>query len=70
MFFLLRSQDYRHTGYEVALTRATNIPSDIMRVVQEHFDTLYRPTVLYRLTGVVLIHLDKIQHYRVGSAEM
>jgi hypothetical protein len=53
-FFLLRSQDYRYSGYEVTLSRPTNIPSDIMRVVQEHFDMVYRPTVLYRLTGVVL----------------
>ena len=54
VFFLLRSQDYRHSGYEIKLSRPTNIPSDIIQVVNEHFDLVYRPKIMYRLTGVVL----------------
>ena len=57
VFFLLRTQDYKHSGYEIKLSRATSAPSEMMRVVTAHFDTVYRPEMLYRLTGVVLSEL-------------
>jgi nucleotidyltransferase/DNA polymerase involved in DNA repair len=41
--FLLRTQGYWHAGYEIVLSRPTNIPSAIMPLITKHLDTLYRP---------------------------
>jgi hypothetical protein len=57
VFFLLRTAAYRHVGYDIVLSRPTNIPSAIMPLINRHLDRLYRPNVLYRLTGVVLSDL-------------
>jgi hypothetical protein len=57
VFFLLRSQDYRHAGYDIVLSRPTNVPSAIVPLINHHLDTLYRPDILYRATGVVLSDL-------------
>ena len=56
MSFFLRTQDFRHTGYELVLSRPTNVPSVIVPLINAHLDTIYRPEV-HRLTGVVLSHL-------------
>ena len=57
MSFFLRTQDFRHTWYELALSRPTNVPSIIVPLINAPPDTIYRPELRYRLTGVVLSHL-------------
>jgi DNA polymerase-4/DNA polymerase V len=57
VFFLVRTQDYRHAGYDLVLSRPTNVPSAIVPLINQHLDTLYRPNILYRATGVVLSDL-------------
>ena len=52
--FLLRTHDFRHIGYELLLSRPTNIPSVIVPLINAHLDIIYRPGLRYRLTGVVL----------------
>ena len=55
--FFLRTQDFRHTGSELILSRPTNVPSVIVPLINAHLDSIYRPELRYRLTGVVLSHL-------------
>jgi DNA polymerase-4 len=55
--FFLRTQDFRHIGYELVLSRPTNVPSVIVPLINAQLDTIYRPELRYRLTGVVLSHL-------------
>jgi DNA polymerase-4/DNA polymerase V len=54
IFFLLRTQDYKHFGYEIVLTRSTALPNEIILLIDKHLDLIFRPDRLYRLTGVVL----------------
>jgi DNA polymerase IV len=54
IFFLLRTQDYKHYGYEIKLSRFTNLPNEIFSVIRSYINYVYQPNILYRLTGVVL----------------
>ncbi len=55
--FFLRTQDFHHQGYEIALSRATAFPNEIVGVIAAHFDHVYVTGTRYRLTGVILTHL-------------
>jgi DNA polymerase IV len=55
--FFLRTQDFRHTGYELRLTRPTNVPSAIVPLINDHLDAVYCPDTRYRCTGIVLCDL-------------
>jgi DNA polymerase-4/DNA polymerase V len=57
VFFLLRTQDYRHAGYDIVLSRPTNVPNNIVPLIDEHLDAVYRANIRYRATGVVLSDL-------------
>ena len=57
VFFLLRTQDYRHAGYELLLSRPSNVPSAMVPLINQHLDLVYRPDRWYRATGVVLSDL-------------
>jgi DNA polymerase-4/DNA polymerase V len=57
VFFLVRTQDYRHAGYDMVLSRPTNVPSAIVPLIDQHLDAIYRPKLCYRATGVVLSDL-------------
>lgn len=59
IFFLLRTQDYKHYGYEVKLSRTTNLPNEIFSVINSYINYVYHPRTLYRLTGVVLADLQE-----------
>jgi len=59
VFFLLRTQSYRHYGYEVKLSRASNLPNEIFSVISDNIKYAYQPNTLYRLTGVVLANLQE-----------
>jgi hypothetical protein len=57
VFFLLRTQGYRHYGYEIRLSHPTAAPQVIVPLIREHFDAVYRADYTYRLTGIVLSDL-------------
>jgi len=58
VFFLLLTNEFTHTGYEVKLSQATSLPQEIMRVISTHFDLIFDPSTPYRQTGVVLADLQ------------
>ena len=57
VYFLLRTQDYRHAWYELVLSRPTNLPGDIVPLIRAHLEVVYRPKTLYGATGIVLSDL-------------
>lgn len=59
IFFILRTQDYKHFGYEFKLSRASNLPDEIVALINSHLKLIYNPNILYRLTGVVLADLQE-----------
>jgi DNA polymerase-4/DNA polymerase V len=55
---VLRTQDFRHFGAEIALSRPTNIPQDIIAETKDIFFGLWKRGVEFRATGVVLADLN------------
>jgi DNA polymerase V len=55
---LLRTQDYRHTGIEVALSRPTNLAQQRVEVIRPPFGRIFSAARQYRMTGVVLLKLQ------------
>ena len=53
----LRTQDFKHVGVEVKLSRRSAIPSDIIDAIRPAFQELFQARTLYRSTGVVLFDL-------------
>src|SRR6185437_8375694 len=51
---MLKTQSFLYGRVELNLPVATADPSDILRVLQPHFEKLYRPGTLYRATGITL----------------
>ncbi len=65
LIVFLRRQDFRDTGVEIKLSRATAYPSELFEALRRGFDRIYQPKILYRLTGVVLGGLipdNKVQY--------
>jgi DNA polymerase IV len=60
IFFFLKTNEFRFHGCEIKLTLATCVPQDILGVVSEHFDSVCKPGVLYRATGVTLMKLQDV----------
>jgi len=56
--FFLKTQEFRHAAVEAAFTRATAYPMDVVDIVRDAFETMYRPRTQYRATGVVLLGLE------------
>lgn len=56
-FFLKTQQTFRYRACEFKLARPTNVPSDILAVVEEHLPKLIRPGETYRTTGITLADL-------------
>ena len=61
IFFLLRTQDFRHAGYEIKLSRKTALPSEIVPLIDKYLDIVFKPTERYRQTGVVLANLTIVR---------
>lgn len=55
---ILRTQDFRHYAAELALSRPTNIPQDIIAEVRGVFSGLCKRGVEFRATGVALAELN------------
>jgi DNA polymerase-4/DNA polymerase V len=58
LYFLLRTKDYRHEGYELKLNNKTCLPSEIVPLINKHLDLIFDPKILYRSTGVILSDLE------------
>lgn len=58
IFYFLKTQEFRHHGLEITLNSATALPNEILSVVRETFDDVFREKILYRSTGIVLMDLD------------
>lgn len=57
VFFLLRTQEYRHFGLELKLSHPTANPNEIVSLIDKHLDKIVKSGNVYRLTGIVLSHL-------------
>jgi DNA polymerase-4/DNA polymerase V len=57
LIVFLRRQDFTDNGTELKLTCPSAHPSDLLAVLHEGFDGIYRTKTLYRQTGVVLAGL-------------
>lgn len=57
IFFFVKTQEFRYSGMELTLSVRLSAPHEIIRLVRESFDKVYKPKVLYRATGIVLIDL-------------
>lgn len=59
----LKTQDFKVEGIECALSAATSIPADVIRVIRPAFERLFRSEREYRATGVILTKLveDRIR---------
>ncbi|MDQ3076914.1 MAG: hypothetical protein M3Q63_02575 [bacterium] len=58
MFFFLKSQEFKYYGMELKLSRTVSVPQDILHVVSQHFNEVYKPKVMYRSTGIILMKLS------------
>jgi len=54
----LKTNNFRYSGLEVKLSRASSFPNEVMPLVKEVFAKLFLPQELYRATGVVLFGLQ------------
>jgi DNA polymerase-4/DNA polymerase V len=58
--FFLKSQGFRYRVMELKLARPTNVPSDIIGLLEEHMPKLMRSGETYRTTGITLS--DLVEH--------
>ncbi len=54
---LLRTQDFRDNGVEVRFTRGTAFAHEVIHALTPAFSHIFRSSLLYRSTGVVLVKL-------------
>jgi DNA polymerase-4/DNA polymerase V len=55
----LKTQDFRGVGAKVKFSRPTAFPHEVIHALEPVFERLFRPTKLYRSTGVVLLKLTE-----------
>lgn len=55
----LKTQDFRGVGAKVKFSRPTAFPHEVIAALEPVFDRLFKPTKLYRSTGVVLLKLTE-----------
>lgn len=58
--FFLKTQEFRYAGRSISLSRGTAIPQEILPLVREQFETIYKPGTEYRATGFVLQKLGGV----------
>ncbi|MCX7793471.1 MAG: DNA polymerase IV [Thermodesulfovibrionales bacterium] len=59
IILFLRTQEFRDEAIELRLQRASAYPAEILPLLREGFERLYKPHVLYRQTGVILSELQE-----------
>ena len=52
--FYLKTQEFLYGRKELALSIPTNDPREVLKILQPHFETLFRAKTEYRATGVTL----------------
>lgn len=57
IIIFLRKQDFKETGVEIKLNRASAYPMELVHSIQKAFDQLFNARFLYRTTSVVLAGL-------------
>lgn len=57
VFFFLKKQDLKIEGHEFKLGRASDNPIEIIKLIDKHFHLIWKPSRLYRATGVVFMDL-------------
>ncbi|MBU0750217.1 DNA polymerase IV [Patescibacteria group bacterium] len=57
MTLFLKSQDFRYHQVEIRLTKASNVPHELIAIAEQYFNQIYRKGTLYRTTGVTLTGL-------------
>lgn len=57
VFFFLKTQEFLYHGLELTLTNPSANQNELVKLVREVFDEVYRPNVPYRATGIVLMDL-------------
>ncbi len=55
--FFLKTQSFRYIGLNIKLSRATNIPDEILGFISKNLDDIYDRSALYRAAGVTLYDL-------------
>ena len=55
--FFLKTQSFRYAGLNIKLSRATNIPEEILAFISKSLDNIYDTHALYRAAGVTLYDL-------------
>ncbi len=55
----LRAQDFRDTGLEIRFSRHTAFPNEVIKLIEPAFDQIFKPSLQYRSTGVVLFGLEE-----------
>lgn len=55
--FFLKTQGFKYVGLNLRLSRATNIPEEILTLLSVKFDELFIPHTRYRASGVTLSDL-------------
>ncbi len=50
--FYLKTQAFTYKGFELPLPLPTSSPTEIIRLVENYLDQVYRPGVVYRATGI------------------
>ncbi|MBV9349854.1 MAG: DNA polymerase IV [Patescibacteria group bacterium] len=57
IFFYLKTQEFRHHGLEITLAHETAVPNELIRLIGNVFDEVYKEGRKYRATGIVLMDL-------------
>lgn len=52
--FMLKTQEFRYRSYELTLPVPTASATEIIKIVKQYFDKIYKPGILYRATGITL----------------
>ena len=55
--FFLKTQSFRYAGLNIKLSRATNIPEEILTFIDKRLDDIYDRSTCYRAAGVTLYDL-------------
>jgi DNA polymerase-4/DNA polymerase V len=59
MFIFLKTQEYKFRGFELKLSRATDVPLYIMDIIKKHYENIFDGHSKYRSTGVILLELKE-----------
>ncbi len=61
IYFYLKNQDFRFSGFELKLRRPTHSPSELCTLVEPYLKKIFSPRTQYRTTGIVASHLTADQ---------